>query len=184
MVCSPCYVHLQHCDTLDPFMNAQLIATMHVQVSQMYNWSSVATRTAAVYRHVLSSPDIHGSAAALNIHEGTSSSRGSESSSSACRIISGGDLLARIERYMVCGMWVGAIFSMFAVFGMWWAYVLEAWLQPASSIELAVDWPRRCTAGEKGDEAGRRDNFRSDNDNPGMTADSRHHCSGDGVEDG
>lgn len=148
----------------------------------MYNWSSVATRTAAVYRHVLSSPEetmssIYGPTAAHSMRDGTSS-RSSERSSSGCRVISGSDLLARIERYMLCGMWVGALFSMFAVFGMWWAYVLEAWLQPASSIEIAADWPRNCSAEGEEVKAGRRGD-----ETLGMTADSRHQCS-DGVEDG
>ncbi|MEW5304924.1 MAG: hypothetical protein WDW36_007499 [Sanguina aurantia] len=162
----------------------------HAQVSAMYNWSSVATRTAAVYRHVLVSSaeaasPVHAPTAAHSSHDGTSSSSsegsGSEGSGSGCRIISGGDLLARIERYMVCGMWVGALFSMFAVFGMWWAMALDAWLQPASSIEIAADWPRKRSAEQAGVKAGgssRQDAI------PGMTADGRHHCSGDVVKDG
>lgn len=49
-------------------------------------------------------------------------------------------ILARLGRYSTSGVWAGKLFCCVAVLLHLYALLLE-WLQPASSIEQAPDWP-------------------------------------------
>lgn len=50
-------------------------------------------------------------------------------------------LLPRLTRYHACGGWAGRFFCLIAILLHLWWHVL-VWLQPATRIDPAIDWPR------------------------------------------
>jgi hypothetical protein len=50
-------------------------------------------------------------------------------------------LLPRLRRALRAGPWAGPLWCCVLVLLYWWWRLLE-WLQPASGIEIAPDWPR------------------------------------------